>query len=395
MKCRALMTTAGGFSLINPALISAFKAEMPENEWVFFEAVNDVLCGRPLLRAAATLVALARFPGVILGSRIPPRDVMPRLPFFQRELTRALAPASGGCRFTFQTQSLFDASVRGMPHFLYTDHTFLSNRRYDPPRKTWPSSAAWRQMELALYGKCHVCFTTSRFAADSLVEDYGIDPQCVQVVGSGCNIDLPEGLPARDRDPRRIVFVGVEWARKGGPMLLDALRIVRKTFPDATLDVVGYGLGATDPGVRCHGRIPKKNVGQHLLDADIFCLPSFAEPSAGALVEASGFALPVVATRVGGTPERVREGETGILVEPGDVQALADALLKLMRDPALARRMGLAGRQLVLEEFTWAATARRIAARISDELKGIDIQQMTWPQKGSLLFLCILASFCG
>jgi len=369
MKCRALMTTAGRFSLVNESLGRSLKAEMPGCEWVSFDAVEDVLRGRPFFRVTATLLALMRFFGVILGSRIPPRDVMTRLPFFQRKLTALLPKAAEGCRLTFQTQSLFDASVAGIPHFLYTDHTFLANRRYNPPRKTWPTCRAWRAMERNLYGKCRVCFTISRFSADSLVEDYGVDPQCVQVVGSGCNIDLPESAPLRSGVPRRIVFVGGEWERKGGPVLVEALRIVRGSFPDVTLDVVGDCKDISDPGVRCHGRVPRERLGAYLLASDIFCLPSFSEPAAAALVEASGFALPVVATRVGGTPERVREGETGFLVEPGDARALADALLKLMRDPALARRMGAAGRRFVLEEFTWAATARRIAARISDELK--------------------------
>ena len=369
MKSRGLMTTAGGFSLINKNLSEAMEAAMPECDWVPFDAVESVLHRRPFFRAATTLLALMQFPKVILGSRIPPRDVMPRVDLFQRKLAQLLPNAAKDCQFTFQTQSLFDASVPGIPHFLYTDHTFLANRRYAPPRKAWPTSPAWRRMERSLYEKCRVCFVTSRFAADSLVEDYGIDPHRVEVVGSGCNIDLPESVPSRTRAPRRIVFVGIEWERKGGPLLLEALQIVKATFPDATLDVVGCDPGVSAPGVRCHGRILRQDVGAHLMEADIFCLPSFAEPSAAALIEASGFALPVVATRVGGTPERVREGETGFLVEPGDAHALAAALLKLMQDPALARRMGTAGRQRVLEEFSWAATARRIAERITDELK--------------------------
>ena len=359
----------GGFSLINSHLSDALGTVMPGCDWVPFDAVEDVIRGRPIFRTAATLLAFLQFSRVIFGSRIPPRAVMGRMGIFQRELSKMLPKVAERCRFTFQTQSIFDASVAGIPHFLYTDHTFLANKRYDPPRKTWPTSAAWRDMERRLYEKCRVCFTTSQFAADSLIEDYGIDPHSVEVVGSGCNIDLPDSVPCRSRAPRKIIFVGVEWQRKGGPTLLEALKIVTATFPDATLDIVGCDPGVSVSGVQCYGRISREGVGAHLMEADIFCLPSFAEPSASALVEAAGFALPVVATRVGGTPERVQEGETGLLVEPGDVQGLAAALLKLMHDPTLAKRMGAAGRQRVLAEFSWAATARRIADRISAELK--------------------------
>jgi glycosyltransferase involved in cell wall biosynthesis len=77
------------------------------------------------------------------------------------------------------------------------------------------------------------------------------------------------------------------------------------------------------------------------------------------VLEAMASGTPVVASRTGGLPEVVRDGETGFLVPPGDVSALHDRLDQLLRDQALARRMGRAARDLVLDRFTWRATAAR------------------------------------
>jgi len=78
--------------------------------------------------------------------------------------------------------------------------------------------------------------------------------------------------------------------------------------------------------------------------------------------------LPVVATRVGGTPERLVDGETGILVEPGDAKGLAAALCQIMDQGPFAREMGVLGREFALREFTWTAVAEKMAKRLREEL---------------------------
>jgi glycosyltransferase involved in cell wall biosynthesis len=86
--------------------------------------------------------------------------------------------------------------------------------------------------------------------------------------------------------------------------------------------------------------------------SDIVVLASrFGESLPNALLEAMAAAKPVVATRVGGVPEAVADGETGILVRPGDVAALRDAILTLAGDPGLRQRLGAAGRDRVAREF--------------------------------------------
>lgn len=97
-----------------------------------------------------------------------------------------------------------------------------------------------------------------------------------------------------------------------------------------------------------------------LSGCDVFCLPSSAEGMPLVILEAMAQGKPVVATAVGGTPELVVDGETGLLVPPGDVDALADALAQLLGDPGQRRRMGDAGRVRAEREFSLAASTRRV-----------------------------------
>ncbi len=96
--------------------------------------------------------------------------------------------------------------------------------------------------------------------------------------------------------------------------------------------------------------------------ASIFCMPSLIEPLGIATIEASLYRLPAIATRIGGFFETVTDGETGILVAPNDVDALASAMRRLFQDPGLARRMGIAGFERNHAVFNWDAVGRRLQA---------------------------------
>ncbi|MGH2933059.1 MAG: glycosyltransferase [Gaiellaceae bacterium] len=102
-----------------------------------------------------------------------------------------------------------------------------------------------------------------------------------------------------------------------------------------------------------------------LAGCDVFCLPSHAEGLPLVVLEAMAQGKPVVATPVGGTAELVVDGETGLLVPPGDAAALAEALSALLGDPERARRLGAAGRARVEREFSLAASARRVLSLYS------------------------------
>jgi len=108
--------------------------------------------------------------------------------------------------------------------------------------------------------------------------------------------------------------------------------------------------------------LPKPEIIQLLTHAGVFACPSLYEPLGIVNLEAMACETAVVASRVGGIPEVVADGVTGLLVPPDDPASLADALNALVRDPGRAAAMGQAGRERALNEFSWDAVAAQTAA---------------------------------
>jgi L-malate glycosyltransferase len=105
-----------------------------------------------------------------------------------------------------------------------------------------------------------------------------------------------------------------------------------------------------------------RNLESQFSRADIFVLPSRSEGFSNAIVEAMAASLPVIATDVGGNAEAVVDGITGYIVAPEDPDALRTAIEKLLADPAMAMRMGVAGRSQIAERFTTEAMMSGIVA---------------------------------
>jgi alpha-maltose-1-phosphate synthase len=173
-----------------------------------------------------------------------------------------------------------------------------------------------------------------------------------------------------------VIFVGRITRQKGVPVLL---RAASALVPEAQLvlcagqpdtpelaaevtELVG-GLRASRSGVVwIPEMLPKHEVIQLLTHAAVFACPSVYEPLGIVNLEAMACGTAVVGSRTGGIPEVVADGETGLLVPPGEPQALAEALNALILDPDRAAAMGQAGRKRVVAEFGWAAIAAQTAA---------------------------------
>ena len=151
--------------------------------------------------------------------------------------------------------------------------------------------------------------------------DYGIAREKVHVVGIGRNHDVP--VPEqRDWETPRFLFVGFDWTRKNGPMMVDAFAEVRREHPAAELHVVGGHPPLDAPGVTGHGLMSLGNphdteiLGQLYRRATCFVLVSLHEPSATAYAEAAGAGLPSIGTTNGGSATIIGPG--GVLVDPTD-----------------------------------------------------------------------------
>jgi glycosyltransferase involved in cell wall biosynthesis len=268
--------------------------------------------------------------------------------------------------FSFQTQSMYDTSVPGVPHFVYTDHTHLSNLTSPYFDRSMLRSAAWVALERTIYENAARVFTRSSDVTADLQNRYGIDPEKVACVRCGSNVDVAENFAPDNAGyaNRHILFVGQDWERKGGDDLVAAFRRVLSVYPDAQLTIIGARPVLDLPNCNVLGKVPLAELTHWYAKASVFCLPTRLEPFGVAFLEAMHHRLPIVATAVGAVPDMVLEGVNGHLVAPGDPAKLAEALIGLLGDPARCRQLGEAGYRRASQDYTWDSVGRRIRSHV-------------------------------
>ncbi|MEK6711775.1 MAG: glycosyltransferase family 4 protein [Nitrospinota bacterium] len=218
-------------------------------------------------------------------------------------------------------------------------------------------------------------FVTSGHSHRAARAAYGLDPARLAIVPEGIDLAPWDALHAGPRPGRRggppvILSVARQYLRKNTHSLLEAMPAVRAGAPGVGLRVVGGGpmlpalerraaaLGLGE-AVTFLGEVPRaEDVRREYLAADVFCLPSLQEGFGIVFLEAMAAGLPIVAVRAGAAPEVVPEGEVGLLAPPGDVPALAAALVRLLRDGPLRGRFGAEGRRRA-RGYAWEEVARR------------------------------------
>jgi len=243
-----------------------------------------------------------------------------------------------------------------VPYVLAMDGTplwYARHRLWYAFPKFDPNSLSARLKHLVvrrMYQKAFHLFPLSQGVRDSLVEDYGIPPEKITVLPPGVNMPL---FPCPDRRahaapgrPMRVIFVGADFDRKGGPLVLQLA--ARPEFADVRFDVVTRSFSGTAPAnVQVHTNLQTNTEPMVRLfrEADVFLLPTDADAHSVAAIEAMTMGLPVITTTVGGIVDIVDEGKTGYLVPPRDLDVLADRVGRLRDDAELRLRMGEAGRR--------------------------------------------------
>lgn len=202
----------------------------------------------------------------------------------------------------------------------------------------------------------------SSWAGQSLVADYGVDPRCVEVLPPGVDLTLWRGAPRNSDGPLRILFVGGDFGRKGGPLLLRAFQSLEPG--EAELHLVTRSTLPDTPGVTVYNNMQPNSPDLIALyqKCDVFVLPTGAEAFGIAAVEACATGLPVIATAAGGLVDIVVDGENGFLVPSDDVAALVDRLRRLAHDGELRTQFAHAARARAETYFD----AQQNAARLVD-----------------------------
>jgi len=198
----------------------------------------------------------------------------------------------------------------------------------------------------------------------------GVPVDRLHIVPVGVDPGIFRPMPHIARVPGRLMTTAsADVPMKGLTPLLEALAKVRTERPDAHLVVVGkprdrskipalierLGLG---DAVQFVSGVTTERIVELYAETEVACVPSLYEGFSLPAVEAMACGVPLVATTGGAVPEVVgRDGETGLLVPPGDPSALATGILRALGDPELRARIGAAGRERALSMFTWRACA--------------------------------------
>lgn len=219
-----------------------------------------------------------------------------------------------------------------------------------------------KRFKKKLFQKCSCVIALSEEWKHNLKE--AVDPAKIKIVANFG--PLAESTSERSlKSSRNVLFLGFLSERKGCFDIPEVVALVRRKVQDAIFVLAGDGNEADvqhinslaqEFGVEDYLHFPgwvsgnKKD--EHLKNASVFFLPSYAEGMPMSILEAMGYGLPVVSTTVGGIPQLITDGESGFLLAPGDTEGFANAIITLLQDPERGTAMGASGRAFVQRHYS-------------------------------------------
>lgn len=305
------------------------------------------------------------------------------LPSYVRGALRARLEVRAGLRgqmpdaFVFNTQKpavLCPDYLRAVPSLISLD---VTPQQYDAMADLYdhdadrpgPVRSLKHAMNRRTFHAAQRLLPWSNWVKRSLIDEYGVPAERIVVIPPGADTERWSPAPRIAGDGVvRLLFVGGNFERKGGALVLDWFRSAPET---ARCELHLVTRDPVPPGERVHVHNNMTNNSKELIDlarrCDVFVLPTQADCFSIASIEAMAAGLPVVTTDVGGIADIVTTGENGMLIPPSDPRALADALRPLVTDAELRARMGAAGRARAVSAFD----ARKNVHRTVDEVLGV------------------------
>ena len=265
-----------------------------------------------------------------------------------------------------------DLSVAAILWLQKEDPTAYRYCEYEQvPVKTLERRAA---SQLRCYRESAAVFTMSLWLREFLVRECGLPGEKVHAVGGGINVDADRICPGQ-KEGRRILFVGRNFVRKGGPLVVQAFGILRKKYlSEAEL----YLAGATEADIRTAlrereilpeasdwqkiyllGDLGTDRLAEYYNLCDVFCMPSYFEAYGLVFAEALAYGLPCIGRNKFAMPEFIEDGCTGKLFSGEDPERLAEDLWELLRDPKYREEV-TGRREWYLREYSWDRVAQRI-----------------------------------
>jgi glycosyltransferase involved in cell wall biosynthesis len=261
------------------------------------------------------------------------------------------------------------ATKAGNGATVFTTHG--TGSRYWRPGKRW--GGLWRESSK----RVNAVISVSEFVRRRMVQILGENPPLHFTIYNGVDSEFfrpsPDSFEAKDTlgvsGRYVLLYLGRLASNKGIGHLIGAMPSIRKDIHDATLLIGGQGemepklrseaarLGVSDV-VEFRGRVSQELLPSYYSASDVVVVPSTYEPGGITPLEAMSMKKPVIGSRTGGIAESLTDGVTGVLVPPGDQDAIAAAVKRLHDNPSVATAMGENGREMVIKRFNWETTAQ-------------------------------------
>lgn len=323
--------------------------------------------------------------GLLRKNDMPQRDTG-FLKHYARQVERELAGRDVDIVFASGTMPVSYLNT-DLPIVTWTDCTFENLLDYYP-RYCNLSARTIRDGHAAdksVYRRVDHAIFTSRWAADSAIKHYDMDPSRISIISRGANV--PEGrseadigalIDSRPKDRCVLHFVGVDWARKGGDVALRAAELLNGRGVPTELRVLGVEPeidGPVPDFVKCLGYVAKSTpeglsrFTRLMSEAHFLILPTRADAYGFAFLEASAFGVPSLAPRTGGVPLANIEGTNGLLLDPeDDGEGYADAIERLFNDPAAYRDLAMRAFRDHMTRSNWDVVGKQLVRVLADVL---------------------------
>ena len=211
------------------------------------------------------------------------------------------------------------------------------------------------------YEDCSGIFTMGRWLANDMISRCKIDPSKVHPVGGGINLDRRLIIDT-NKTGNKILFVGRDFARKGGYIVVNAFKELKKRRGNIELYVAGPKVDPVTEnidGYHFMGDCDYKKTAELFNMCDVFCMPSYFEAYGLVFVEALSFGLPVIARNAYEMPYLIDNGVTGLLLEEDDKDCLADMMEQVLEDASFKENVH-SRHDFYLSEYSWSKVAERI-----------------------------------
>jgi len=212
------------------------------------------------------------------------------------------------------------------------------------------------------YANCSGIFVMGKWLKKYMIEEMGINKDKIYYVGAGYDIDLKKYNPSK-RQSNKLLFVGVDFERKAGPLVIEAFKILKKKYQNnAELYIVGpkkLKLKEDCEGIHFVGNVPGDKITEYYNRCDVLCMPSYLEPFGKVFVEALAYGMPVIARNTFAAPDFISNGENGFLITKDDKENLAEKMYEALHSENIKDYVKK-DMSRIREYYSWEAVAGRI-----------------------------------